>query len=54
MIKEEAIKYMISKVENIERDRIAAHFSIDVNRQKKQAVDVILKAIKEVDLNNED
>ena len=54
MTKEEAIDYMISKVEKIERERLAAHFSIDATKQKKEAVDGILKALKEVKIDNED
>ena len=54
MTKEEAVKHMISKVEQIERERIASHFSIDATKQKKEAVDGILKALKEVELNHED
>lgn len=54
MTKEEAVVYMISKVEEVERDRLASHFSIDPTKQKKEAVDGILKALKEVQLDNED
>ena len=43
MTKDEAIAHMISKVEEIERERLAAHFSIDANQQKKEAVDGIQK-----------
>ena len=45
MNKSEAIAHMISKVEEIERERLAAHFSIDATKQKKEAVDGILKAL---------
>ena len=41
MNKSEAIAHMISKVEEIERERLAAHFSIDATKQKKEAVDGI-------------
>ena len=54
MTKDEAIAHMISKVEEIERERLAAHFSIDANQQKKEAVDGIIKALKEVQVENED
>ncbi len=54
MTKEEAVIYMISKVEEVERERLASHFSIDATKQKKEAVDGILKALKEVQLDNED
>ena len=54
MNKSEAIAYMISKVEKIERERIAAHFSIDATKQKKEAVDGILKALTEVTIDDED
>lgn len=53
MTKEEAVVLMISKVEEIERDRLAAHFSIDPNKQKKEAVDSIIKALKEVTIEDE-
>mgnify|MGYP006967191942 CR=1 FL=1 len=53
MTKIEAIAYMIGKVEEIEKERLAAHFSIDATKQKKEAVDGIIKAIKEVEFDNE-
>ena len=53
MGKAEAIAYMISEVEEIERERLAAHFSIDATKQKKEAVDRILKIIMEVQIDNE-
>ena len=53
MTKEQAIAFMISKVEEIERDRLAAHFSIDPTKQKKEAVDGIIKALKEVVVDDE-
>ena len=43
MTKEEAIAHMIKEVERVERERLAAHFSIDANQQKKAAVDAIIK-----------
>ena len=54
MNKEQAVEYMIKKVEIIERERLAAHFSIDATKQKKEAVDSIIKALKEVELEHED
>lgn len=53
MNKAEAIAHMISKVEEIEKERLAAHFSIDANKHKKEAVDSVLKALKEVTINDE-
>lgn len=53
MNKADAIAHMISKVEEIERERLAAHFSIDANKQKKEAVDSILKELKEVAVDDE-
>ena len=53
MTKQDAIKHMISKVEEIERKRLAVHLSIDATRQKKEAVDGILKALKEVKIDDE-
>lgn len=53
MNKSEAIAHMISKVEEIERERLSAHFSIDATKQKKEAVDGILKALKEVTIDDE-
>lgn len=54
MNKEEAIAHMISKVEEIERERLRAHFLIDATKQKKEAVDGILKALKGVTIDDED
>lgn len=54
MTKQDAIAHMISKIEEIEKDRLRAHFSIDPTKQKKEAVDAILKALKEVKLDDED
>lgn len=53
MTKEQAVAFMISKVEEIERDRLAAHFSIDPTKQKKEAVDSIIKSLKEVEVDDE-
>ena len=54
MTKEEAVAYMIKKVETIERERLAAHLSIDATKQKKEAVNGILDALKEVKIDHED
>lgn len=54
MNKEQAIEFMIKKVEEVERERLAAHFSIDASKQKKEAVDGIIKALKEVQIDHED
>ena len=54
MTKQEAINHMISKVEEIEKERLRAHFSIDATKQKKEAVEAILKAVKEVEIVDED
>ena len=54
MNKEAAIEYMIGKVEEIERERLAANFLVDATRDKKEAVDGILKALKGVTIDNED
>ena len=53
MTKDEAIAYMIQRVEEIERERMAAHFSIDPNKQKKEVVDSIMKELKGVQISNE-
>ena len=53
MTKEEAVAFMIAKVEEIERERLAAHFSIDPTKQKKEAVEGILKALKGVQIEDE-
>lgn len=53
MTKDEAVEYMIREVERIERERLAAHFSIDASKQKKEAVDGILKVLKGVQIDNE-
>ena len=43
----------MNKADAIERERLAAHFSIDATKQKKEAVDSILKALKEVTVDDE-
>ena len=54
MTKEQAVDFMIKKVEEIERERLTAHFSIDPTKQKKEVVDGILKALKGVEIDHED
>ena len=53
MTKEEAVAYMITKIEEIERDRLAAHLSIDPTQKKKEAVNKILKELEGVTIDNE-
>lgn len=43
MNKSEAIAHMISKVEEIERERLAAHFSIDATKQKKERIVMVMR-----------
>ena len=54
MNKAAAKDYMISKVEEIERKRLAAHFSIEATKEKKEAVEAILKELKGVTIDDED
>ena len=54
MTKEEAVSHMIKEIEKIERERLAANFSIDANQQKKPTIDAILKSLKEIKIDNED
>ena len=54
MTKDEAVQYMVKKIEDIERDRIASPMSIEPNQKKKEVVDLIIKALKEVNLDHED
>lgn len=53
MNKDEAVNLMIQKIEEIERERLASNLSIDPARQKKEAVNSILKALKEIEIDNE-
>lgn len=53
MTKQEAISYMVEKIEDIERERLSSQLSLDATRQKKAAVDSILKVLKEVQIDNE-
>ena len=53
MNKAAAIDYMISKVEEIERARLAEHFSIDATKEKKEAVESIIKELKKVEIDDE-
>lgn len=53
MTKQEAITLMIAKIEEIEKGRLRAHLSIDATKQKKEAVEAILKALKELEVEDE-
>lgn len=53
MTKDEAITYMVSEIEKIERERLASHFAIDPTKMKKEAVDQIMKVLKEVHIDDE-
>ena len=53
MTKENAIDYMIKKVEEIERERLAENFSIDANKFKSEVVVSIIKALEEVEIEDE-
>lgn len=53
MNKQEAITLMIAKIEEIEKERLRAHLSIDPTKQKKEAVEAILKALKELEVEDE-
>ena len=53
MTKEEAIAHMIAEVERIEKERLAANFSIDPNKQKNKVVDEIMNALKGVQIDDE-
>ena len=50
MTKQEAIDFMIKKVEDLERDRVSEN--LDPNKQKQEAVDAIIKAVKGVSIDN--
>jgi hypothetical protein len=52
MTKEEAIKLMISKVEELERDRLSQQ--ADATKQKQEIVEAIVKAVKGVAIENAD
>lgn len=54
MTKQDAISYMILEIEEIEKERLRANFSIDPSTQKKEVVDAIIKALKEVKIDDED
>ena len=53
MTKDEAVAVMIEEVEQIERDRIAMNFHIDANQKKKETVDLIIKTLRELKINDE-
>ena len=54
MNKEEAVKVMIEKVFEIERERIAMQSDIDASKYKKESVERILHALKGVEIDHED
>ena len=50
MTKQEAIDFMIQKVEDLERARLSEN--LDPNKQKQETVDAIIKAVKGVEISN--
>lgn len=54
MTKKEAIDYMISEIEKIEKDRIAANMSIEPNQQKNDVVAKLKNLLESVVIDNED
>ena len=54
MTKTEAISRMIAEVERVEKERLAAHFSIDATHHKNAAIVAIIKALKEIKIDDED
>ena len=54
MNKQDAISYIISEIEKIEKERLNADFSIDATVHKKEVVNAILKVLKGVEIDNED
>ncbi len=54
MTKQEAISYMVEKIEEIERERVASNLAVDATKRKKEVVEGILKILKGVQLDNED
>lgn len=54
MTKEEAMKFMVDKIIDIERDRLSEDLSADPNKTKKEAVNSILKELNGVAFDNED
>jgi len=54
MNKEDAVKVMIEKVFEIERERLAMQNDIESNKYKKESTERILSALKEVDIDHED
>jgi hypothetical protein len=52
MTKEEAVEFMIKKVEELERDRLSQQ--ADASKQKQEIVEAIVKAIKGVAVENAD
>ena len=54
MNNKEAVEYMIGVIEEIERDRLAENLSIEPTQKKKVVVDKIIKALQEVEIDDED
>lgn len=54
MTKQEAIDFMISEIEKIERQRIAENMSIEPSQKKADAVGKIKKILESVDITDED
>lgn len=55
MNKQEAVQYMVKKIEEIERDRLAANLAVvDDNRAKKETVEKIIKELKGLEFDYED
>ena len=52
MTKEQAVEFMINKVEELERDRLSQQ--TDASKQKQEIVDAIVKAVKGVTIKNAD
>jgi hypothetical protein len=52
MTKEEAVEFMIKKVEELERDRLSQQ--ADASKQKQEIVEAIVKAVKGVAVENAD
>lgn len=55
MTKQEAVQYMVEKIEEIERDRLAANLAVvDENKAKKETVEKIIKELKGLEFDYED
>lgn len=53
MNKKEAVDFMIKEIEEIEKDRIAAQFSVDDIKKKDTAAESILKILKKLEIKDE-